>query len=124
MVAYVSECYLNVHHYYFCYSYMVACSSKPLVITVIFLAFAGRGSNNVFNKNNWPTGVCGLGNSFQKVFPKTNKLNISKHFGGKWIDMEPELEPGFDLNYPVSLLKEFPCFSGSGLEPGSITTQK
>ena len=33
--------------------------------------------------------------------------------------MEPELEPGFDLNYPVPLLKELPGFSGSGLEPGS-----
>ena len=48
-------------------------------------------------------------------------MNISKHFGGKWIDMEPELEPGFDLNYPVPLSKELPGFSGSGSEPGSIT---
>ena len=36
--------------------------------------------------------------------------------------MEPELEPGFDLNYPVPLSKELPGFSGSGSEPGSITT--
>ena len=36
--------------------------------------------------------------------------------------MEPELEPGFDLNYPVPLLKELPGFSGSGSEPGSITS--
>ena len=43
-------------------------------------------------------------------------MNISKHFGGKLIDMEPELEPGFDLNYPVPLSKELPGFSGSGLE--------
>ena len=35
--------------------------------------------------------------------------------------MEPELEPGFDLNYPVPLSKELPGFSGSGSEPGSIT---
>ena len=49
-------------------------------------------------------------------------MNISKHFGGKLIDMEPELEPGFDLNYPVPLSKELPGFSGSGSEPGSITT--
>ena len=35
--------------------------------------------------------------------------------------MEPELEPGFDLNYPVPLSKVLPGFSGSGLEPGSIT---
>ena len=35
--------------------------------------------------------------------------------------MEPEQEPGLDLNYPVPLLKELPSFSGSGLEPGSIT---
>ena len=49
-------------------------------------------------------------------------MNISKHFGGKLIDMEPELEPGFDLNYPVPLSKEFPGFSGSGSEPGSIPT--
>ena len=48
-------------------------------------------------------------------------MNISKHFGGKLIDMEPELEPGFDLNYPVPLSKELPGFSGSGSEPGSIT---
>ena len=48
-------------------------------------------------------------------------MNISKHFGGKLIDMEPELEPGIDLNYPVPLSKELPGFSGSGLEPGSIT---
>ena len=60
MVAYASECYLNVHHYYFFYSYMVACSSNPFVMTIIFLAFAGRGSNNECNKNNWPTWVCGL----------------------------------------------------------------
>ena len=51
-------------------------------------------------------------------------MNISKHFGGKLIDMEPELEPGFDLNYPVPLSKELPGFSGSGSEPGSITTNK
>ena len=50
-------------------------------------------------------------------------MNISKHFGGKLIDMEPELEPGFDLNYPVPLSKELPGFSGSGLEPGSITSK-
>ena len=50
-------------------------------------------------------------------------MNISKHFGVKLIDMEPELEPGFDLNYPVPLSKELPGFSGSGSEPGSITTQ-
>ena len=37
--------------------------------------------------------------------------------------MEPEQEPGFDLNYPVPLLKELPGFSGSGSEPGSITTR-
>ena len=49
-------------------------------------------------------------------------MNISKHFGGKLIDMEPELEPGFDLNYPVPLSKDLPGFSGSGSEPGSITT--
>ena len=36
--------------------------------------------------------------------------------------MEPELEPGFDLNYPVPLSKELPGFSGSGSEPGSITS--
>ena len=48
-------------------------------------------------------------------------MNISKHFGGKLIDMEPELEPGIDLNYPVPLSKELPGFSGSGSEPGSIT---
>ena len=36
--------------------------------------------------------------------------------------MEPELEPGIDLNYPVPLSKELPGFSGSGSEPGSITT--
>ena len=36
--------------------------------------------------------------------------------------MEPELEPGFDLNYPVPLSKELPGFFGSGSEPGSITT--
>ena len=35
--------------------------------------------------------------------------------------MEPELEPGFDLNYLVPLSKELPGFSGSGSEPGSIT---
>ena len=51
-------------------------------------------------------------------------MNISKHFGGKLIDMEPELEPGFDLNYPVPLSKELPGFSGSGSEPGSITKLK
>ena len=38
--------------------------------------------------------------------------------------METEQEPGFDLNYPVPLLKELPSFSGSGLEPGSITRPK
>ena len=38
--------------------------------------------------------------------------------------MEPELEPGFDLNYPVPLSKELPGFSGSGSEPGSITNYK
>ena len=38
--------------------------------------------------------------------------------------MEPELEPGFDLNYPVPLSKELPGFSGSGSEPGSITIHK
>ena len=36
--------------------------------------------------------------------------------------MEPELEPGIDLNYPVPLSKELPGFFGSGSEPGSITT--
>ena len=36
--------------------------------------------------------------------------------------MEPEQEPGFDLNYPVPLLKELPGFSGSGSEPDSITS--
>ena len=36
--------------------------------------------------------------------------------------METEQEPGFDLNYPVPLLKELPGFSGSGSEPGSITS--
>jgi len=48
-------------------------------------------------------------------------VNISKHFGGKLIDMEPELELGFDLNYPVPLSKELPGFSGSDSEPGSTT---
>ena len=38
--------------------------------------------------------------------------------------MEPELEPSIDLNYPVPLSKELPGFSGSGSEPGSITTYK
>ena len=38
--------------------------------------------------------------------------------------MEPELEPGFDLNYLVPLSKELPGFSGSGSEPGSITRKK
>ena len=35
--------------------------------------------------------------------------------------MEPELEPGFNLNYPVPVQKELPGFYGSGSEPGSIT---
>ena len=48
-------------------------------------------------------------------------MSISKQFWGKLIDMEPELEPGIDLNYPVPLSKELPGFSGSGSEPGSIT---
>ena len=37
-------------------------------------------------------------------------MSISKQFGGKLIDMEPELELGFDLNYLVPLLKELPGF--------------
>ena len=48
-------------------------------------------------------------------------MSISKQFWGILIDMEPELEPGIDLNYPVPLSKELPGFSGSGSEPGSIT---
>ena len=36
--------------------------------------------------------------------------------------VESELEPGFHLNYPVPLSMELPGFSGSGSEPGSITT--
>ena len=49
-------------------------------------------------------------------------MSISKQFWGILIDMEPELEPGFDLNYPVPLLKKLPGFSGFGSEPGSFTS--
>ena len=38
------------------------------------------------------------------------------------MEMESELELGFDLNYPVPLSVELPGFSGSGSEPGSITS--
>ena len=54
---------------------------------------------------------------------KQSRLAIEKSFGKKLMKMEPEQEPGFDLNYPVPLLKELLGFSGSGSEPGSITTQ-
>ena len=35
-------------------------------------------------------------------------------------DQEPELEPGFHLNYPGSLFCELPGFFRFGSNPGSI----
>ena len=57
----------------------------------------------------------------KKFSIKQTKWIFQNILGGKLIDMEPEQEPGFDLNYPVPLSKELPGFSGSGSEPGSIT---
>ena len=54
-----------------------------------------------------------------------NSLNLlvySSVFNELRIDQEPELEPGFHLNYPGSLFCELPGFFRFGSNPGSIPT--